>query len=111
MPDAIHECVAIWEFLVKAGSESRFEQVYGSDGDWVRLFRRGVGHLSTDLYRDAKTARRYVTVDRWGSLPAYEAFRRQFAEEHMLLDEACESLTEKETPLGSFHPADGAMTA
>jgi len=98
------EYVTVWEFLVKPGSENTFEQVYGPEGDWVRLFRRAEGHVTTELYRDTKTARRYLTVDCWVSLVAYEAFRRQFAEEHKLLDAACESLTEKETPLGAFQP-------
>jgi heme-degrading monooxygenase HmoA len=102
MSGSIQKYVAVWEFLVKPGSEKTFEQVYGPEGDWVRLFRRAEGHLSTQLYRDAKTARRYLTVDCWVSVAAYEAFRRQFAEEHKLLDAACEALTEKETPLGSF---------
>lgn len=98
------EHVAVWEFLVKPGSETRFEQVYGPRGDWVRLFRRGKGHLSTDLFRDTHSPRRYLTVDRWVSLAAYKAFRRQYAVEHDHLDAACQALTEKETPLGSFQP-------
>ena len=104
MSAASEEYIAVWEFLVKPGSESAFEQVYGPQGDWMVLFRRAEGHLSTELYRDTKTARRYLTVDRWVSLPSYQVFRRQFAEEHELLDSACETLTEKETPLGAFQP-------
>ncbi len=104
MPSPVREYVAVWEFLVKPGFESWFEQVYGPEGDWVRLFRRGKGHLGTQLLRDTRTARHYLTLDRWVSLAAYEAFRRRFAKEHALLDAACESLTETETPLGAFKP-------
>jgi quinol monooxygenase YgiN len=96
--------IAIWEFLVEPSCESRFEQIYGPDGDWVQLFRRGDGHLGTELYRDANTPRRYITIDRWVSPQAFETFRQKFATEYKALDESCESLTEKETPLGTFHP-------
>ena len=102
--DHIVNHLAIWEFLVKPGCESRFEQIYGPAGDWVHLFRRAGGHLGTVLYRDASIAKRYITVDHWESLHAYETFRHNFAAEYKLLDESCESLTEKETPLGTFHP-------
>ncbi len=111
MSGPIQEYVAVWEFLVKPGSERTFEKVYGPEGDWVRLFRRAEGHLSTELYRDAKNAQRYLTVDRWVSLPSYEAFRLQFAEEHKLLDAACESLTEREMPLGAFQPVGRSHSA
>jgi hypothetical protein len=31
--------VALWEYEVKQGCEKRFEEAYGPDGGWVRLFR------------------------------------------------------------------------
>jgi hypothetical protein len=30
--------LALWEYEVKPGCEERFENVYGPEGDWARLF-------------------------------------------------------------------------
>ncbi len=94
--------VTVWEFHVRAGKEAEFERVYGSEGDWARLFRRGEGHIRTDLHRDLNTARRYLVLDHWTSRETYEAFRTEFAQDYKELDVVCEGLTEKETPLGYF---------
>ncbi len=94
--------VVIWEFYVKSGQESRFEHIYGPQGDWARLFSQGEGCLGTQLLRDAQKKGRYVTVDAWVSQAACESFRKQHAEEYKTLDDKCEALTVRETPLGAF---------
>ncbi len=33
--------VIIWEFRAKTGREADFERVYGPDGEWTELFKRG----------------------------------------------------------------------
>jgi heme-degrading monooxygenase HmoA len=47
-------------------------------------------------------AGRYVTIDRWESAAAFDAFRRRYAREFEALDRDCEALTTDERPLGSF---------
>ena len=93
---------AIWEFRVADGRASRFEQLYGPDGAWVRLFSRGAGYLGSELLRDVERAGRYVTIDRWTSEDAYRAFRAAWDAEYRALDEECGLLTEGEQHLGSF---------
>ena len=99
--------VIVWEFLPKAGREREFEAAYGPDGDWARFFGRGPGYLGTELQRDVQHPRRYLTLDRWESRKAYEAFRAAHAAAYEALDRRFEALTESETPLGSFVPAGG----
>lgn len=94
--------VIAWEFHVKAGLESRFEETYGPDGAWARLFARGEGYLGTQLHRDVRQKGRYVTLDCWASQAAYESFRERWNAAYQALDVECESLTERETALGSF---------
>lgn len=94
--------VILWEFHIKSGSESRFEQVYGPEGDWARFFKQGEGYVATELIRDVKNPRRYVTMDYWVSRTAHESFRERWMDEYKRLDAQCESLTEREMPLGSF---------
>ncbi|HKK09177.1 MAG TPA: antibiotic biosynthesis monooxygenase, partial [Gemmatimonadota bacterium] len=81
---------------------ARFEQVYGPDGDWVRLFRKARGHHSTRLLRDEAAPGRYLTVDEWESRSAFDAFRARFSGAFEALDERCASLTSTEELIGHF---------
>ena len=103
MTDSSHwKYMTMWEFRVLPGSESKFEQVYGPDGDWARLFRSSSGYITTQLVRDILTPRRYLTLDFWRSREEYESFHHQHMQEYKQMDERCEQMTESETALGSF---------
>lgn len=94
--------VAIWEFTVREGAETAFEQLYGPEGAWVALFRGAEGYVGTELLRAADAPRRYVTIDRWISADAYAAFRQRHAAAYRELDAAGEALTESERLVGEF---------
>jgi 8-oxo-dGTP diphosphatase len=96
-PPAGH--VILWEFRVRPGCEAAFEAAYCAGGDWAVLFRRAPGYLGTELLR-APEAGRYVTIDRWVSSAAFEAFRDAHRREYEELDRRCADLTIEETPLG-----------
>ena len=96
--------VVVWEFQVREGCEAEFERLYGPEGDWVRLFRNGEGFLETELLKDSVTPGRYLTVDRWASPAAYDAFRKAHSEQFHVIDQRGELLTMRETPLGAFLP-------
>lgn len=97
--------VRVWEFRVLPKSRKKFDRTYGPGGEWVQLFKKGNGYLRTEFFRDAEIRGRYLTADYWISKEAYEDFRREFDHEFRILDKKCESLTEQETPLGSFSSA------
>lgn len=78
------------------------ERLYGPEGDWVRLFRSGDGFLKTELLQDSAAPSRYLTIDRWTSQPAYEAFRQSHTEQFQAIDQQGDLLTTRETPLGVF---------
>ncbi len=96
----------IWEFVVKDGSNAVFEMFYGPDGHWVELFRRGPGHLKTDLIRDRSNPQRYLTIDHWRRREDYCEFRRVFDADFEALDKHCEDLTVRETKIGEFTRID-----
>jgi len=95
----------MWEFLVALGREEAFERAYGSDGEWVALFRRAPGYVRTELHRDQTNPRRYVTIDYWESREAWEAFRARFAHDFEAIDARCAGWTTAETEIGRFDPA------
>lgn len=92
----------LWRFVVRPGLEAAFEDAYGPGGDWVRLFRQADGYLDTQLLRDLAAPRTYVTIDRWSSREAWEAFRAARAADWEALDERCQALTEHEEEIGRF---------
>jgi heme-degrading monooxygenase HmoA len=94
--------VRIWEFHSRDSKDEEFRAAYGPDGAWAVLFRRAAGYLGTELLVSAADARRYVTIDRWTSASAWQAFRRDWSDDYAALDRACASLTLHETDLGEF---------
>jgi heme-degrading monooxygenase HmoA len=94
--------VTLWEFEVKPGNEVLFEEAYGPNGAWVKLFRRDGRYRGTRLLRDVGAKRVYVTMDSWESREAYEEFRGKFAAEYEKLDEECEGMTVKERRFGEY---------
>lgn len=97
--------VLVWEFAPAAGREAEFERAYGPDGDWARLFRRDPAYLGTELLRGP--AGRYLTLDRWRTRNAFEAFRKREAEDYASLDRRMEALTSHEASVGAFDVPGG----
>ena len=93
----------IWEFRVAPGAEAAFMKHYGPDGDWAALFRRDPSYVETLLLADTSDPLRFLTIDRWTSHAAYEAFRSAYADAYEALDEVCEGFTVHEAALGSYY--------
>lgn len=94
----------IWEYEVPAGCEDDFTALYGSEGAWVALFREYAGYLGTELLRDSGTGR-FVTIDRWTSQAAYDAFLADAEPHYADIDALGEALTSDERCLGRFELA------
>jgi len=92
----------VWEFHVIPGKEEEFERHYGPEGTWVQLFRKANEFIRTDLLRDPEVPGRYLTVDCWTDLGAYDRFKEDFAAEYKTIDEQMEALTQSETKVGVF---------
>jgi heme-degrading monooxygenase HmoA len=86
----------LWQFETSDDRSSAFVERYGPAGPWVALFARSPGYLGTDLLASTVTPRRFLTLDRWESRTAYEAFRRTRSAEYAALDAECEGLATSE---------------
>ena len=89
-----------WRYRVAPGCRAAFEALYGPDGDWARLFRRSGDYLGTTLYRDTADADAYLTIDRWRSRAAYDAFLHDDRADYAALDARGDALTVEEARLG-----------
>ena len=92
----------VWEFIVAPHQEREFLEAYGPSGAWSSLFRRAPGYVETLLLRDQAVPGRFLTIDRWRSAEAHDAFRASFHAEYEALDRACEALTQHEASLGAY---------
>jgi len=86
----------LWQFDTTAEQAAAFGEAYGPDGPWVAFFRQAEGYRGTDLFRRTVEPHCFLTLDRWETRAAYEAFRRERATEYAALDAACEELTVRE---------------
>jgi len=86
----------VWQFDAEPARVAEFEREYGAEGVWVRFFRDAEGYLGTELFRSNHEPMRYLTVDRWTSRAAYDAFRAARRQEYAALDTQCAALTRAE---------------
>lgn len=93
---------SIWVYDVGLEQRERFIEAYGPEGAWAALFRCADGYGETMLLHDVAHAERFVTLDRWTSRAAHDAFRAGWAAAYTALDAATEVLTRSEAHLGSF---------
>jgi heme-degrading monooxygenase HmoA len=96
--------VILWRFRTVVGQESEFERAYGPSGEWALLFRRDDGYLGTELLRSSENLRDYLTLDRWISRAAYEAFRASWSGEYRRLDSDPNSRASLIPPFAPIHP-------
>ncbi len=94
----------VWRFSVPAPHRAAFEALYGPGGDWVRLFRTSQDWLGTDLLRDRDRPGEYLTVDRWSSRAAHEAFHQSVSADWEEIDHRGLGLTSHEELIGQFEP-------
>lgn len=92
----------IWEFFVDENNREKFLRYYGPNGDWVALFRNGQGYIESELLEDQENPQRFLTIDYWESKADRDAFRRRYAREFEMLDQACEAFTRTEKLIGEF---------
>jgi heme-degrading monooxygenase HmoA len=92
----------LWQFDTTEDQAPAFAEAYGPEGVWVSFFQHADGYQGTELFRRTDAPPCFLTLDRWESRAAYEAFRRAHAADYAALDTACEKLTVRETFLAAW---------
>ena len=70
-------------FRYEVRDPEEFERAYGPNGEWSQFFRRGHGYIGTELLRDLDEPERYLVIDRWESIDAYNGFLEEFRDEYL----------------------------
>ena len=96
----------VWQFNVKIGRESDFEQFYGADGEWTAVNRNSRSYLGTSFLRDQNVPNRYLVVEYWSEMVVYEEHKTYRRAEREALDVRRSELVETVEPLGVFTALD-----
>ena len=91
--------IRVWEYDVEESAAAGFEQIYGADGAWARLFSSCDGFAGTELFASVSNAGRYLTVDRFRDEASWRRFQAEHREEYLALDAESEGLTLAEREL------------
>lgn len=90
--------VVIWRY--EAREAAAFAKFYGASGPWEKLFVQAPDFLGTELL--AGHGGVFVTIDRWTSEAAYDAFLAARRADYLEIDARAEGLTLLETLVGRF---------
>jgi heme-degrading monooxygenase HmoA len=70
-------------FRYEVSDLEAFERAYGPEGEWAEFFRTGRGYVGTELLHDVDEPDRYLVIDRWESMEAYNAFLAEQRDEYV----------------------------
>ena len=96
----------MWQFEVKDGRETEFEELYGVDGAWTSLNRRTRSYLGTSFLRDQSRSSRYIVIEYWSEMVVYERHQASRAAAIASLERCRTPLVTSFEPLGIFTALD-----
>jgi heme-degrading monooxygenase HmoA len=96
----------MWQFDVKEGRETEFEQFYGADGEWTSMNRHTRSYLGSSFLRDQTRSSRYMVIEYWSEMLVYEQHKAYRDDEMTLFDERRSELVASVEPLGVFTALD-----
>jgi hypothetical protein len=91
--------IRVWEYDVVPSARAEFEQAYGPDGAWARLFASSGGFRGTELFASSTSPDRYLTIDRFDDAADWDDLQAAKSEEYRRLDAELEHLTTKQREL------------
>jgi len=94
--------IVIWKFEININLRKEFEELYGQNGKWVKLFKNSDGYVKTELIKHTAQPNTYLTIDYWKSQSLYEGFLKEKKLQFELIDKEGEGLTKSETKIGWF---------
>jgi heme-degrading monooxygenase HmoA len=89
-------------FRYDARDPEDFESAYGPNGEWAQFFRQGAGYIGTELLRDLEEPDRYLVIDRWESIDAYNAFIAEHQAEYLQRSDESRLYSIAELRFGTF---------
>src|SRR6185436_15696244 len=92
----------VWQFDVKNGCQTEFEELHGVDGEWTALNRHTRSYLGSSFLRDQNRPSRYIVIEYWSEMIVYEQHRAYRPDAIASLEGRRSTLVESVEPLGIF---------
>jgi hypothetical protein len=92
----------MWQFDVRNGRETEFEQLYGVDGEWTAMNRHTRSYLGSSFLHDQNRSSRYIVIEYWSEMIVYEQHRASRSAAIASLEERSTTLVDSVEPLGVF---------
>ena len=92
----------MWQFDVKNGRETEFEQVHGVEGEWTTMNRHTRSYLGSSVLHDQSRSSRYIVIEYWSEMLVYEQHRTYRSDAIASLEQRRTELVESVEPLGIF---------
>jgi hypothetical protein len=102
LPRNLPMIAIMWQFDVKNGHETEFEQLYGVDGEWTAMNRRTRSYLGSSFLHDQNRSSRYIVIEYWSEMLVYEEHRTFRSAAIASLEKQSATLIESIEPLGIF---------
>ena len=96
----------MWQFDVKNGRETEFEQLYGVNGEWTAMNRHTRSYLGSSFLRDQNRVSRYIVIEYWSELLVNDQHRASRSAAIASLEERSATLVDSAEPLGIFTALD-----
>ncbi len=89
-------------FRYEARDPDEFRAAYGPEGDWAQFFRQGQGYIGTELLHDVEEPERFLVIDRWESIEAYNTFIAEHQAEYLRRSDETRFYYVQELRFGTF---------
>jgi len=96
----------VWQFDIKAGRQTEFEQFYGADGEWTAMNRRTRSYLGSSFLRDQNRDGRYLVIEYWSEMVVAEPHKALPKRTLATLQARRAGLVDSVEPLGVFTALD-----
>jgi heme-degrading monooxygenase HmoA len=96
----------MWQFEVKHGHETDFEQMYGVEGEWTAMNRLSRSYLGTSFLHDQNRSSRYIVIEYWSEMLVYEQHRAYKSDAVVSFEQRSQTLVNSVEPLGVFTALD-----
>ena len=97
------EFVYIWKYIVKEENIDDFISAYGSEGKWLKFFRKSNDYIQTKLINDINEPFVYITIDYWSNKEGRDQFIKSHQSEYNDIDKSCEGIIIKEELIGEYY--------
>ena len=92
----------MWQFEVKPGRETEFEQLYGADGAWTAMNRHTRSYLGSSFLNDQNRPLRYIVIEYWSEMLISEPARGVRSTALAEFEMKRTALVESVEPMGIF---------